>query len=374
MPHDAMHQYLIHPAAPLVFGTGRPLDFGLGGDTLPFPFPSTLAGAVRAAVAAQSGAAPDPFHGREEVRLGPTALVRLASDLTPQTLLLPRPADAVYVGGRVLPLVPGQVPGACWTDLPDGLAPLTLHGAGDAKPDEANAWWTAAEMAAWLQAPRALDGPDRPVGDRGPRSATRTHVVIEARAAKGAEHGGLFRTKGMDFGPPLAHGGYALWVTTSAGGLAGQPRRVGGEGRLSRIASPPRPLELPALLPLADCAVRVRFVLTTPAVFPRNGWRPDWLPAGANAEGVVPGTDIRIRLAAAAITRAQSYSGWQPRDDGAGRAGPGQPWRVVPAGSVYWLDVVSGDARALHGASLCEGRWRDDGWGYGLVGIGEASR
>lgn len=361
------HQYLIDPKAPLVFGTGRPLEFGLGGETLPFPFPTSLAGSVRAAVCARDDRPVDPHAGRDAVSLSAACLARLDRTLNLQTLLFTRPADAVYIGGKLRALRPIERQPSAWTNLQDGLKLVALGEAVEAKPDKAPAWWTADEMQAWLTAPEQPKPRDF-AGDPGPTDASRTHVVIESAAGRGAAQGGLFRTTGRDFGPAPKHGGYAIWLSSPEAGLNGLPRRVGGEGRLSRIRelAADRVAAWPALPAGLRAGDMVRFVFVTPAIFERGGWRPDWID-DSTLEGEVPSTGVRVRLEAAAIARAQSYSGWQPAADG--RPGPGRAWRVVPAGSVYWLRVIAGDPPALHGASLCEHSWLRDGWGRGLVGM-----
>lgn len=370
------HSYLLLPTAPLVFGTGKPLDFGLGGDTLAFPFPSTVAGALRAAAQVKKGQAADAYADAGNVALGPVLLARLGRDLALKTLLLPRPADAVYIGGHVVPLRAVDMPADQWTDLPRGLQLLELNATSadtDAKPDPAPPWWTAGEYARWLaDAKETKQGePGGYAGDRGPKEAPRTHVVIDP-FGKGAKEGQLFRSTGMDYGPTEDCGGYALVVMCEQNDLDGLARRLGGEGRFVRFKAIDN-LPLPAKpRALADIK-HVRFVLVTPAIFPQGGWRPCWLEEDEDAhgnavlKGTVPGTKVVVRLRAAAIARAQSYSGWQR--DAAGNVGPGRPWRAVPAGSVYWFDIENGRADELWLRSLCQDNWLRDGWGYGIVGL-----
>jgi CRISPR-associated protein Cmr3 len=175
----------------------------------------------------------------------------------------------------------------------------------------------------------------------------------------------------MDFGPREHCGGYALAVMCRKDGLNDLARRLGGEGRFVRFEAIDK---LPLLgQPQTRAAIkRVRFVLVTPAIFPQGGWRPCWMSEMKDAngdvalKGTVPGTQVQVRLRAAAIGRAQSYSGWQ-RDGGGG--GPGRPWRVVPSGSVYWFDIEGGSADALWLHSLCQDNWLRDGWGYGVLGL-----
>lgn len=196
--------YLLHPRAPLVLGTGKPLDFGLGGDSLTFPFPNTVAGALRAAHSAQQGGVPDPYADIRGLALHQMALARFnwLQPEVPPTLLLPRPVDAVYLNQKMLHLTPQPVPSDSWTDLPAGLQVLTLQGNDEdkkGKPDPAPAWWSTADYSQWLAKPAAMvKHPIQNNLDTLPDE--RTHVVIDPRG-KGAVSGGLFRSTGRDFGP-----------------------------------------------------------------------------------------------------------------------------------------------------------------------------
>lgn len=397
--HTTSH-YLLHPRAPLVFGTGKPLDFGLGGDSLSFPFPATVAGALRAAHSAQNGQTPDPFAEIDGLQLQQLALARfdwLQPPDTPATLLLPRPADAVYINQKMLHLAPQSNPAHSadsWTDLAPGLQLLVLQGQEKdkkGKPDTAPAWWSADDYSRWLADPKSQTKPITSASDT--LADERTHVVIEPHG-KGAVTGGLFRSTGRDFGPssqsrpgePIkpTHG-YALAISTQESqSLHGITRRLGGEGRFVRFEKKDTALPEPAQPKGLVKATRIRFVLSTPAVFPMQGWHPDSLAYDPSTDTIhgnltINGTTIAVKLLAAAITRAQSYSGWQPATDNdpntthQGQPGPGRPWRVVPAGSVYWLEVPAGDAPALWGQSLCtddpHGQWLTNGWGRGFVGL-----
>ena len=399
--HITSH-YLLHPRAPLVFGTGKPLDFGLGGDSLSFPFPSTVAGALRAAHSVQSAQAPDPFAVIDGLQLQQLALARfdwLQPD-TPSTLLLPRPSDAVYINKKMLRLAPQSSPiqsaiqsannaADSWTDLAPGLQLLALQGQDSdkkGKPDPAPAWWSAQDYSRWLSDPSRQTQPITSTPDTQPDE--RTHVVIDPHG-KGAVTGGLFRSTGRDFGPSPqskpgeATHGYALSITTQEPqSLHGITRRLGGEGRFVRFEAQKAALQQPAQPKGLDKATCIRFILTTPAIFPNQGWHPDALAYDPNTQTIhgcltINGKPIAAQLLAAAITRAQSYSGWQPATDNdsdrQGQPGPGRPWRVVPAGSVYWLRVPAGNAHALWGQSLCTdgpcGQWLTNGWGRGFVGL-----
>jgi hypothetical protein len=264
---------------------------------------------------------------------------------------------------------------------------LALQGKNEdkkSKPDPAPAWWSAHDYSRWLDDPKSQTQPITSAPDT--QADERTHVVIEPHG-KGAVTGGLFRSTGRDFGPSPkknpseATHGYALAISTKEPqSLDGNTRRLGGEGRFVRFEEIRNALQQPAKPKDLDKATRIRFVLTTPAVFPDQGWHPDALaydPTTKTIHGslTINGQTIHVQLLAAAITRAQSYSGWQPSTDTArqGHPGPGRPWRVVPAGSVYWLQVPKGDAPMLWGQSLCtdgpHGQWHTNGWGRGFVGL-----
>ena len=393
-PMNTTH-YLLHPRAPLVFGTGKPLDFGLGGDSLSFPYPSTVAGAVHAAQCAASGAAPNSYAPIEGLQLQQLALASfdwMQTNAQP-TLLLPRPADAVYINQKMLHLAPvGQASKGTpdgeddsWTDLACGLQILALQGKADdkkGKPDTAPAWWRADDYSQWLANPKSLV--DEPISNSlDTKTDERTHVVIDPHG-KGAVAGGLFRSTGRDFGPHTQNGGspplgLAIAIAVQEPqSLQGATRRLGGEGRFVRFDAPATPWKLPTKPNGLEAATRIRFILTTPAVFPAKGWHPDALSYDQATQTIsgtlsMGGKDIQVTLLAAALSRAQSYSGWQPPEKKDGHPGPGRPWRVVPAGSVYWFEVAAGVAPKLWGQSVCTDtatdRWHSNGWGRGLVGL-----
>lgn len=403
--HDPMTlNYVLFPAAPLAFGAGKPLDFGLGGDSLDFPFPPTLAGALRAAYETTQGRDADPFQPRSAA-MGPALLARADVGGDRLELLFARPADAVCFNSSqrtVHALVTAPKADDVYTDLDDvddvnragagslDLLRLQVAPAGDLKPDESRDWWTACDMERWLERNPAVPFP-APTGDEGTGADRRTHVVIDGQS-KGASAGQIFRSTGRDFGARLARMHHAAndrpgairheyaiavqFVPPDGDRLDGVARRVGGEGRFAlirRAASTtlPRP---PASLYAAtqtENPQRVRFVFVTPAVFDA-GWGPHEAVArqtrGAPHDGWFERHGVVCRIVAAAIPRAQSYSGWRPGADGR-PPGPGLPTRVLPAGTVYWLEIRSGDPCSLHAQSLCEPRHAHDGWGFGLVGV-----
>jgi CRISPR-associated protein Cmr3 len=113
-------------------------------------------------------------------------------------------------------------------------------------------------------------------------------------------------------------------------------------------------------------------VLATPAIF-SAGWKPGWL--GSDLRGTIPGTQAKVRLAAACVERWRPMSGWSLET---GNRGEKPVRRVVPAGSVYfferesaddldvaeaWLKPVSdGDQFSLDGFGVVLwGKWKPEG-------------
>jgi CRISPR-associated protein Cmr3 len=105
-------------------------------------------------------------------------------------------------------------------------------------------------------------------------------------------------------------------------------------------------------------------VLQTPAIF-ASGWLPGTVRE--TSEGPVLVADaFQARLVAASIGTPELAGGW---DLVRGRPKPFR--RTVPAGGVYWFEVVEGDRSApwaaYHDRSVSDERAHE---GYGLVHVG----
>ena len=112
---------------------------------------------------------------------------------------------------------------------------------------------------------------------------------------------------------------------------------------------------------------KVRMVLATPAIF-TSGWHPGWLHGSKDGlEGTVPETDVKVRLKGAAIGRWRTVSGWSYE-----KHGPKALKRTVPAGGVYFFEIVSGQASALASrwlSSVCDdSQAANDGFGLATWG------
>lgn len=360
---------------PLLFGDGRPFANELGAlsaRTLRLPQPGTLAGFLRTQLGNRLGwawNADGPARAKAIEVAGPL-LVRA------ERVLFPAPADAIVYeregGDVVMALRPSLLPCGAGCNLPDGLRPLRVT--EDIKPKPDYVYWPAETIFAWLASPT---GDRVPVPERisGPEIEERVHVAIDDSRGTSLE-GHLFTTEGLTFETVDKSKGFdrAEWSllarmraqeTCDLNGL--EP--FGGEGRLAYVesAKPDRWPQVPAeIVGRLRGAGHVRMALATPARF-AHGWRPGWLDAAfVGTPPFVPG--IRLRLVAAAVPRRIGGSGWdyEKKQPKAAR------W-LVPAGAVYFFEVVEGDPVVLAQSawldSVCDGEQdRRDGYGLALWG------
>ncbi len=358
-----MHTYLIEPKAPLVIRSGRPFDEQAGTDSARFPPPSTLAGALRTAHAETSGKSFGPELATLAVA-GPLP-VKLDTAGEPKTLLVPRPADALYFWSedrqakRLARIAPAARKRGEGCDLPAGLLPVQLMQPVKGKPAPGPGWWALEDLLAW-QHPGQSDPEFAQIEEHGwtpMPDDVRTHVAIQ-RDTQAADAGRLFQTAGIGFWEsPQNADAFPRRATALIGRLAGDIApgviTLGGERRLSALRPvgdgiwPSRPDGLVASIRAAG---GLRLTLLTPALF-SEGWRP----------GELPGLILR----AAALDRWQPHSGWdlarqQPR---AGR-------KLVAAGAVYWFELGDIDDDSLANLWLApisdDPQDRLDGFGLAL--------
>ena len=384
------HQYIFRPKAPLLFGQGRPFGSTDRAHTLPMPRPDTVAGAYRAAVADSWGM---KFHKEQQqknrielqrISVHGPILVRQSQDGGLPTPLFPKPADSAYLskqyesagklcesGAKLYHLTPGPVgdgEGNSLDNTEKGLWPVRLMGAPeDHSVGDGSAYWRFDRLIQWLADPAAMTNgriSAKALGIDELPVQQRTQIQIDGQT-NSAKEGVLFGTQAVEFRgiypdwpPPhrwhirgewpnrssVGHR-YGLLVQSSDG-TAAQFRRLGGRGRLTRLAS------AQGLWPLCPGFLKrslrgvggLRLVLATPGLF-KHGWRPDWLRWENDGWcGSPPGFEgeLTLRLRAVAIQHWQTTPGW---DLAEGKAKPLH--RAVPAGSVYWFEVETG-ADALH--------------------------
>jgi CRISPR-associated protein Cmr3 len=154
---------------------------------------------------------------------------------------------------------------------------------------------------------------------------------------------------------------------------------LGGESRPVRVSAYPNAklseywFDCPAQIKTAFAGLgvgsRVRMVLATPALF-EHGWRPGWIEKSGSGEVHLPRglSKVQLKVVSAAVGRREAVSGWNLRTN--------QPKAVrwmVPAGSVYFFEIVSGDPNALLESWLRpisdNEQDRKDGFGLALWGV-----
>lgn len=426
-----MKVWLIDPHEPLIFREGKPFEAtpGAHARSLPFPFPSTTAGALRTqSHLNESGVFVEPTDDRERNKLssdlkaisvrGPL-LVSLKPDSDAiEQWFVPAPADALLLDTKdknekeaiVRQLLPLNIEqDEVYTDFtlkqPDeqealqvvGLPlnekhnnPAEAHDEGKnnlEKPHKkAPRYWSWQAFEQWLQHPFSQETIAE-LGISGPSYETRVHVAMNHDTRAGKE-GRLFDTSGLEFtsikapsekepSSPL-HRAQRLalaLVTDESEQIKERPGTLGGERRLvSWRNSNGGPPSCPEKV---KCQIitekRCRLFLLTPAYF-SEGYRPTWLCQSRDS-GVQP------KLKAIAIQRPQVVSGW---DLAARGAKPSR--RLAPAGTVLflelegeenaigewvekiWFSCVSDDLISANGSIEDPEQYRRDGFGLAVSG------
>jgi len=108
---------------------------------------------------------------------------------------------------------------------------------------------------------------------------------------------------------------------------------------------------------------RFKLYLLTPTIF-NKGWFPDWIDESNNFEGEFEG--IKLKLLSCALAQYQTLGGFDIKKNE-----PKQTLRVVPAGSVYYFEVLDEQQDKLFDAfqhSISEQKSEE---GFGLVILSE---
>jgi CRISPR-associated protein Cmr3 len=388
---------LIQPRDPLIARDARPftaLDPGGRARSLDWPFPQTLAGAVRTHIGTALGWTWTKAEQEEARTIGVHGPI-LAARRRPDDTWAPyfaAPRDAVPYANegestvrclRLRPQTKHDEDGV-GTDLPTGVHPLQIT--EDVKPVGEMAYWSLADQVRWACNP----ADERPPEDHLPAlpRETRVHVAIDPERRASLE-GKLFSTEGLAFADeplpvpsdriPLrrreAEPARAMLcrVTGAAAGWtpAWSLMTLGGERRAAAIEPVSVwPAAPPELFASCERAQRLRLQLVTPAHFGQGGWRPDWLGA-SSLIGSPPGcAGLALRLVSAAVGRPLAVSGWD-----FARGGPKGVRHLAPAASVYYFEVVSGAvsrelvAELWLGSVCSDQQDRRDGYGLVMPGI-----
>ncbi len=373
-----MKLWLVEPRDPLIFRDGKSFGAtpGARAVTLPFPYPSTLAGAIRT----RAGWTSRGFDTTriEELRhlavRGPF-LVELTQEGAFKGWLFPAPADALLLKSkkgtiaRRLWLRPVRFPGEVQTEMPDDLLPVSANPAVTEKPYPIPPkFWEWKHLQEWLLEPKEENVFPDTLGITGLSREERMHVSIDPDGESALEKH-LFQTVGLNFVQATKEGKvdfgntrfFALAVATEADIRPGIDF-LGGERRTVewRLAETTFPAPAAGLKEAITKTGYARLVLMTPGYF-QQGYLPTWLKAEF--------TGLTI-LATAIPQRAQAISGWDFE-----KSRPKPSRRLVPAGSVYFLKIGgAGKAREdfverFWFESICDAEQdRLDGFGISLLG------
>lgn len=410
------HTLLLQPRDPLIARDARPFTNAPGGraNTLPWPLPQTVAGALRTHIGNAQGLNWEdggPEQARTWALKGPLLAVQREQAWLPylpkprDAFLLPTEADADRdAPRRAFALRPiAEEPADGGYNLPTGMRPIQIPEEA-AKPDaDAAQFWSLQATLAWLADSAPTTAPSSVEQYAALPKDTRVHVGID-RATLLNREGVIFTTEGLAFadgplrqrpqeaGDDGARPGTALLCRVSAPN-AWEPHAaflaLGGERRVTNVTPVAADMWPDAkqatiatwLNDLAQRAVRrLRLQLATPAIF-RDGWWPDGIDQATRILTIPDwpnGETVRLRLVGAIIDRPQPISGWalnrqaSDRQGGGLRFGPKATRYAVPAGCVYFLEVDGDEPLALRHLetlwlrSIC-GYQQDRVDGYGLV-------
>lgn len=376
-----MTLWLIVPRDPLIFRDGKPFTSAPGerAKSLTFPYPSTIAGAVR------SIAGTDSTTGRFEKKLIPEllnmkirgpVLVELNENGDIADWLYPAPADALLLSTKskdealCFSLAPIEIPEGSSSNI-NGLNLIGPRNVIKEKPlRDPPRFWRWKNYKKWLEDPHEGMVNQDDLGIKGLPQENRTHVSISPETQV-ASPGALFQTSGLEFIQVENNGkesislskasNLALAVETDANlqpgiGFLGGERRIARWQKISETF-PTCPDEVKQKIIDQSCC---RIILLTPAYF-ESGFLPKWI---RNYQSVKAGIE------GAAIPRFQTVSGWDYHEKK-----PKPTRRLVPAGSVFFLRLdgsksdIQNFVEAIWMQSVSDqDQFRKDGYGLAVVG------
>jgi len=309
------------------------------------PWPSVFAGAMASRILADAGKLQEitAYPDKAEAILADAAGSKFACTFLgilkdQKDVLLPLPADLVVLKTedgdlRICQMIPGAVSETltCSTVLP--LVPV-LHVSDRSKP-VTGLWMDLYGWRCHLQG----DLPEQRSLVPSSELWEMDHRLGIARdyGAGTAAEGKIYTSEAVS----LKHN------TTFLVGFNGENipdcglLRLGGDGRGADITKVPDDKMLPVDVGKPQGGwTGFRIILISPGIFPKG-----WLPPGCekSEDGIFfEWKGVRAQLKAAAIGRHGVISGWDMANH---RPKPAQ--KVVPAGSVYWFQVLEGDTSEL---------------------------
>ena len=363
----------VSPRDPLIIRDGRP--FGAEGSnrlrSLSWPYPSTMAGALRTLLGTRlRGGAGDPFDDENMLQRLKEIVFSGPLPMSEDELYFPPPADILLSTDKPYSVLkPGAMRAGEGCNLPHPLLwPIEIE--EDAKPLEKPAFWPASSLITWLSRHQlgvipqgltftkevrvhaAIDDCTGTVDEENPFSTE--GLIISDVFLPQAERKGksctahLVKRSAVSIGVKVKSNDPE--ITEIIDGLD-TLSPFGGERRLSYFKkwteAPPCWQCPPEVGQSLGDTKTVRMVLVTPAIF-SGGWLPGWLEAGT-LEGSPPGVNVKLRLKGGCIQRWRPVSGWSLERKS---FGPKPIRRLVPAGSVYFFEVISGQSKDLAGLWL----------------------
>ena len=385
---SVLQHYLIESLAPLVFRSGKPFGSQASAQDVIFPLPSAAAGLIRAMGIGQEKLA---FNAQRVDSIQNEAYQKVLSvavkgpflvrydDQAQYQILVPKPANALYFEDRqqgkiqLVRLAPQAFDAdICGSDLPEGLVPVQMQVPLKGKPQSGVSFWSLAHVIRW-QAGEDLGFEE--VQTQGLAQLPidiRTHVAIDSDSFA-AQEGQLFQTASLDFNHrSKPEGGWESqrygFVIQSQMALANDLATFGGERRLSHFKKVDVAIQTPAtdqLLKQINLAQGFSLNFLSPAIF-AQGYLPAWIDA-KTFEGILPESQVRVKLKSVAIDRWLPVSGWDSL-----LWKPKAMRKAVAAGSVYWFELIDSmdlaTLQALSNASISDHiQDQRDGFGVAIV-------
>ncbi len=332
---------------------------GSYGEALMPPWPSVAAGALRSRILADAGvdlaafAAGRISHSQLGSPVVPGSFVLHAFQVARRAnqagdkveLLMPLPADLVVEAEgdkvtHITALRPTALHAGIATSSPLNCVPVLAQ---PERSKAASGWWLRQRGWESYLAGKVPTAQDLIHSSQLWRFDERVGVGLD-EGTRSAADGKLFTTRAI----ALCEGVGFVAAVAGADVPASGGLRFGGDGRAAslRSAAITWPQADDAALAALAQAKRCRIVLTSPSIF-AGGWQ---LP-GMGDENCISLPGLTARVVAAAVSRADTVSGWNL----ATRA-PKAAQKTAAAGSVYWLDDLNTTPEAL-GKLAAHGLW-----------------
>ena len=402
---------------PIIARDGRPFGPGQRMGSLDWLYPSVLAGAVRTTLGNKAQA---DYSHIDTLKFLKKICVSGPLPILGGRLFFPAPKDILVRedgddDNRIrhnYAVRPAKLNNGEGCDLPfskSGLIPAMLPKdvKDEFKPAGIPAFWSRRKMVEWLTNSKGNGFSELPMPPKQedmtanseflpiPQKDGRIHTKVDKDLGS-AEDEMLFKTAGLDLSLKRDTQGIHLAVKVEANGICLNGKNadeleidcfstIGGERRLSHWSNDTHQREWcfpseeinKALENQRTKFKQIRMVLATPAIFNHisedgQGWLPGWLKFDGSAlTGTPKGapSGVKLKLVSACTDRWKPISGWSLEEKK-----PKPVRRLVPAGSVYFFEVLEGDAAALAESlwlrSVCDDpQDRLDGFGLALWGI-----